>query len=109
MEAEPIEIDVRTLSRMREEQIPPTVLDVREPWEVGLCALDNCLHIPMNEVPARMDELPSGQPLVVICHHGVRSMQVTQFLRHMGFGNARNLIGGIDAWAAEMDPAMPRY
>ncbi|MFA9462181.1 rhodanese-like domain-containing protein [Thiohalorhabdus sp. Cl-TMA] len=109
MDRDSIEIDVQTLARLREASGPLTVLDVRESWEVSHCALEDSLHIPMGEVPSRIGELPAEGALVVMCHHGMRSMQVTQFLHHMGYENARNLAGGIDAWAAEVDPAMPRY
>jgi len=109
MDRDSIEIDVDTLARQRADQQPPLVLDVREPRELAVCALDDALHIPMGEIPARLGELPSERELVVMCHHGVRSMQVTQFLRHQGFDKVRNLAGGIDAWAARVDPAMPRY
>ena len=109
MDRDRIEIDVDTLTRLRQEAEPPVVLDVREPRELAVCALPGALHIPMGEIPARMGELPADRELVVMCHHGMRSMQVTQFLRHMGFEHVRNLAGGIDAWAARVDPDMPRY
>jgi rhodanese-related sulfurtransferase len=109
MEREQIEIDVDTLARLRQQAEPPVVLDVREPRELAVCALEEALHIPMGEIPARLGELPADRELVVMCHHGMRSMQVTQFLRHQGYANVRNLAGGIDAWAARVDPAMPRY
>ncbi|MFB6260377.1 MAG: rhodanese-like domain-containing protein [Thiohalorhabdaceae bacterium] len=94
---------------MRQAEPSPVVLDVREPRELAVCALDDAVHIPMNEIPARLDELPADREVVVMCHHGMRSMQVTQFLRHQGFSHVRNLAGGIDAWAARVDPDMPRY
>jgi rhodanese-related sulfurtransferase len=109
MDREAIEIDVDTLARLRREADPPIVLDVREPRELAVCALDDAVHIPMGEIPARLGELPGDREVVVMCHHGMRSMQVTQFLRHQGFANVRNLAGGIDAWAARIEPAMPRY
>lgn len=109
MDRDSIEIDVDTLARQRRDQEPPIVLDVREPRELAVCALDDAWHIPMGDIPARMGELPADRELVVMCHHGVRSMQVTQFLRHQGYQNVRNLAGGIDAWAARVDPDMPRY
>ncbi|KPV41605.1 sulfurtransferase [Thiohalorhabdus denitrificans] len=109
MAADRPEIDVETLARLRGADSPPVVLDVREPRELAVCALEDALHIPMGEVPARLGELPADREIVVMCHHGVRSWQVTQFLRHQGFDNVRNLAGGIDAWAARVDPSLPRY
>jgi rhodanese-related sulfurtransferase len=67
------------------------------------------LHVPMTEIPARTDVLPTNQPLVVICHHGARSQMVVDFLRNAGFDNAINLNGGIEAWACEIDQSMRRY
>ena len=68
-----------------------TVLDVREARELAICRLEGALHIPMAEIPARTDVLPTNQPLVVICHHGARSQMVVDFLRNAGFDNAINL------------------
>ncbi len=63
----------------------------------------------MNEVPGRVRELDAEADIVVICHHGVRSMQVAMYLENNGFGSVRNLTGGVDAWAHEVDPSMPKY
>ncbi|MEO6031357.1 MAG: rhodanese-like domain-containing protein, partial [Burkholderiaceae bacterium] len=67
------------------------------------------LHMPMNEVPQRLDELDATQPVVCICHHGVRSAQVAAFLERQGFEATYNLVGGIDAWSMQVDPGVPRY
>jgi rhodanese-related sulfurtransferase len=85
------------------------VLDVREARELDVCRLDGAVHIPMAEVRARTEELPTDRPLVVVCHHGARSQMIVDFLRGAGFDNAVNLDGGIDAWACDIDPSMPRY
>ncbi len=103
------DIDVHTLSNARNEGVEMTLLDVREDEELALCAIDGALHIPMQEVPPRIADLPRNQPLVVICHHGSRSDQVAQFLRGQGFSNVHNLAGGIDSWALMIDPKMCRY
>lgn len=87
----------------------PVLLDVREGWEVALCHLPDSLHIPMQQVPAKLVELDSGNDLVVICHHGARSMQVAMFLERQGFSAVFNLTGGIEAWAVEVDSSMHRY
>lgn len=86
-----------------------TLLDVREPWEVQTCALDNITNIPMGQLQARLDELDREQPVVVVCHHGIRSQRVAMFLEHSGFETVYNLRGGVDAWAREVDPAFPTY
>lgn len=109
MDHESLEIDARTLARMRQAGEPVTVLDVREPQELAICTLDDSLHIPMTGIPDRLDRIPAEGPVIVMCHHGIRSMQVTRFLHHMGYTNARNLAGGIDAWARDVEPGMARY
>jgi Rhodanese-related sulfurtransferase len=85
------------------------VLDVREDWEVATVALEGAKHIPMRQVPERVAELPKDRPLVVMCHHGGRSRQVTGWLRQNGFPQAINLAGGIHAWAEQIDPSMAKY
>lgn len=87
----------------------PVLLDVREPWEFELCHLDGAQHIPMQLVPQRLGELDPDQEIVVICHHGMRSMQVGMFLESRGFAAITNLAGGVEAWATEVDPSMRRY
>ena len=89
------------------------LLDVREPWEVALAAIHidgvESLHVPMNELPARLPELDPARPIVCICHHGVRSAQVVAFLQRQGFDSAYTLAGGIDAWSAVVDASVPSY
>lgn len=87
----------------------PVVLDVREPWEYELCHLPDSRLVSMGTIPSRLQELDPDAETVVICHHGVRSMQVTMYLEHAGFSAVHNLTGGIDAWSQEIDPALPRY
>jgi len=87
----------------------PALLDVREAWEFELCQVAGAKHVPMHVVPARMTELDPAQDLVVICHHGARSMQVAMFLERNGFSAVHNLMGGVDAWAQDVDPTMRRY
>jgi rhodanese-related sulfurtransferase len=87
----------------------PVLLDVREPWEYDTCHLEGSLHIPMGEITRRLDELPNDQEIVVICHHGIRSMQVARYLMHNGFEKVINLSGGVDGWAREVDSDMPVY
>lgn len=85
-------------------------IDVREPWEVATASIDGSLPMPMGEVPSRAHrELDPDQRLVVFCHMGVRSMNVTVWLRDQGFENVQSLRGGIDAWSTEIDPSIARY
>jgi rhodanese-related sulfurtransferase len=88
---------------------PLVLLDVRQDWETRLCRLDNAVHIPIEEIELRSDELDSAAEIVVYCHQGVRSAAVAGYLRGLGFANARNLAGGLDAWARTVDPSMRRY
>lgn len=86
------------------------LIDVREPWEFSTAHVEGSLLMPMGDVPARAhQELDPDERLVVMCHRGVRSMNVTVWLRHQGFENAQSIRGGIDAWSAEVDPTVPRY
>lgn len=87
----------------------PLLLDVREPWEFALCHIDGAELMPLQSVPARIGELNPEREIVVICHHGVRSMHAARFLEHSGFTRVINLSGGVDAWAREAAPAMPTY
>lgn len=88
---------------------PPLLLDVRENWEFETCKIDGSTLIPMNTIPARIEELDEEAEIVCICHHGARSMSVAAFLERNGFGNTFNLTGGIHAWAVQVDSAMPKY
>ena len=103
----PLEIDVATAARLHEQGA--LLLDVREPFEVEVCAVASSRHIPMRQIPESLADLPRGQPILVLCHHGGRSLRVTQFLRANGFDQVTNVAGGIDAWATEIDPSLPRY
>lgn len=85
------------------------LLDVRTDEEVALCALPGAVHVPMNLVPLRLNELPDDVPLVVYCHHGIRSLHTAMYLADAGFEQLYNLQGGIDAWAVSVDASMRRY
>jgi rhodanese-related sulfurtransferase len=87
----------------------PVMIDVREPWEWDLAKIDGATNVPMNQIPNRIQEIDSTHPTVVICHHGVRSLQVVAYLQRMGFDNLHNLQGGIDAWSRQVDPSVPLY
>jgi rhodanese-related sulfurtransferase len=91
------------------EEAKPLIIDVREPWEGEACRLQSSVQIPMRQVPKQMSELDSGCNIVVLCHHGFRSLQVCRFLAQHGFHKLFNVTGGIDAWAQQIDPSMARY
>jgi|SRR5690554_1853076 len=91
------------------EAARPVLLDVREPWEFALCHIDGSVNVPMSSVPARETEFDPDAEIVVICHHGIRSAQVCMFLERQGFTDLSNLVGGVAAWADEVEPTMTRY
>ena len=81
---------------------------MREPWEFALSRIEGSELLPMDEVPARLSDLDQEAETVVICHHGVRSIHVAQFLSRSGFGRVLNLQGGLDAYS-DVDPSVSRY
>ena len=87
-----------------------TLLDVREPWEFEAARMDRAKLMPMGDVPSRAhQELDPEDHIVVVCHHGVRSMNVTAWLRQQGFEKAQSMRGGIDAWSRTVDQKVPAY
>ena len=88
----------------------PVLLDVREPWEHQTARVEGSVLIPMGEIPARAySELDPDAHIVVMCHHGARSMSVAVWLRNQGFERAQSLAGGIEEWSRTVDPGVPRY
>lgn len=85
------------------------LLDVREPEELAICRLPNAISMPMGEVPRRLGELERSATIVCICHHGIRSANVAGLLARAGFSSVLNLAGGVERWALEVDPKLPRY
>ncbi len=85
------------------------LLDVRQPWEYELCHLDGSLHIPLDQLPGRVGEIEPASAVVTICHGGARARQATQFLKASGVPDVRTLVGGVEAWAVNVDPGMARY
>ncbi|MFN7207203.1 MAG: rhodanese-like domain-containing protein [Burkholderiales bacterium] len=103
-------LSAHQLADWLEQKRPNLVLlDVREPWEWELCRIENSLHIPMGQVPARLNEMDHDAEIVCICHHGARSAQVGFFLERNGFERVYNLSGGVHAWAEQINPTMARY
>jgi rhodanese-related sulfurtransferase len=87
----------------------PQLVDVREAWEFERARIDGARLVPMREIAGRLAEINPARPVVAICHHGGRSMQVAMFLERNGFAKVHNLAGGVDAWAKTVDPSMPVY
>ena len=112
-------IDVGTLANALNANEPSelanaVLLDVREPWEFETARIERSVNIPMSTLVARIDEVRAMQsskdtPIVVICHHGMRSMQCARFLSGQGVERLINLTGGIDAWSTQIDPSVPAY
>lgn len=87
-----------------------TLLDVREPWEFETANIGSAKLIPMGDIPSRAhQELDPEDHIIVLCHRGVRSMNVTVWLRQQGFENVQSMRGGIDAWSRRVDPKVPVY
>lgn len=101
------EMTVRELKRRLDAGETIAVLDVREPFEYNAGHISD-LHIPLGELPARVHELDSSQETVVYCRSGNRSRRAADFLQSSGFDRVWNLKGGINAWAAEVDPKLAR-
>jgi len=87
----------------------PLLLDVREQWEWDKCHFDKARLLPMGQIIANIDSLDKSEEIVLICHHGIRSMQVARYFESVGFSNVINLKGGIDAWAKTIDESMVLY
>jgi len=100
------QINVQTLSSQNPK---PLLLDVRQPWENELAKLSESVLIPLDQLADRADELPRDRPIVVYCHHGIRSMNGAAILMQLGFSDVVSLAGGIDRWSLEIDPSVPRY
>jgi len=103
------EISVEELKARRDSGENPLVIDVREAWELQLAQIPGVVHVPMNQVPARLTEFSKDAETIVMCHAGGRSMRVAQFLVKQGFTNVANLAGGISAWSESVDATVPRY
>lgn len=107
----PLEIDVQTLHDWRQKGREFILLDCREASEFQIASITGAKLMPMSDWPTHASELEAfrDQSIVVHCHHGGRSMRITQWLRQNGYTKAQNLAGGIDAWSREIDPQIPRY
>ena len=110
-ESPPPEIDCRSVRSKLERREPMLLLDCREPEEYALVKIDGAQLWPMSELSERIGELTPYRDteVVVYCHHGVRSLHVAMWLRRQGFSRVTSMAGGIDRWAAEIVPTLPRY
>ena len=102
-----ITVEQLAVSLHNREQV--VLLDVRAPWEFEICRLDGSVNIPMDDVTERITELDPEARICVICHFGMRSQQVGNYLKGSGFKDIVNLEGGLDAWAERVDQDMPSY
>jgi len=97
------------LKAMLESDSPPLLVDVREPWEFGFARIEGAQLLPLGELQDGTPNLPQDRPIVVYCHHGMRGAAAAQLLMQQNYTNVKNLLGGIDRWAQEVDPSMSRY
>ncbi|HEY1743269.1 MAG TPA: rhodanese-like domain-containing protein [Granulicella sp.] len=105
-----LEITVEQLKQQLASANPPLLLDVREQWEFDTANIEGSKLMPMGEIPSRAhQELDEEQHILVLCHHGARSLSVASWLRQQGFDQAQSVAGGIDAWSRSIDPNVPRY
>lgn len=102
-------ITATELNQRLQQGDEPLLLDVREPHEFNYCHIGGSVNIPMSQVFAELAKLDPRQETVVICHHGMRSSQIANFLITNGFEKVINLKGGVAAWASQVDPSMPTY
>ena len=108
----PFEVTPQAAKEKLTDRKQATLIDVREPVEFALAAIDGAELIPMGSVPAelqKLEGLADSGDLLILCHHGVRSMQVTMWLRARGIDNCYSVAGGIDRWSWDVDPNVPRY
>ncbi len=105
----PDDVTAEQVKQMLDVATDFVFVDVRNPDEQQICRIDGTVLLPLGELPQRFQELPRDKPIVLHCHHGTRSLRALHFLRDQGYGELKNLAGGIDAWAESIEPDMPRY
>lgn len=107
----PMEIDCRSVKAKLDAGEPFLFIDCREPGEHATVSIPEAKLVPMQQIASRLDELAEHKTshVVVHCHHGGRSLRVASWLRQQGFEQAQSMAGGIDQWALEIQPGMPRY
>ena len=102
-------IPVEELKKKLDAGERPILLDVREPWEFSICKIEGSINISMSNHEKLINELNADDEIIAICHHGMRSFQVCEFLEENDFKNVLNLDGGIDSWAKTIDKNMVQY
>jgi rhodanese-related sulfurtransferase len=106
----PLEITPKEVKRLIDKRKPLRLVDVREKVEFEAARIEGAELIPMRSVPKALPLFEEeANPIVVLCHHGMRSLQVVGWLREQGVENCMSLAGGIDRWSLEIDPTVPRY
>jgi rhodanese-related sulfurtransferase len=85
------------------------IVDVREQWEFDICKIEGAKLVPLRTLPANLTVFEGAEEVVVYCHHGMRSLDATVWLRSQGIEKARSMAGGIERWSTEIDPGVPRY
>jgi adenylyltransferase/sulfurtransferase len=108
----PLETTAKDVKRRVDAGETLLLIDVREPFEHQIARIGDSELIPMNTVPAALQQIERKSDdgaLIVFCHHGMRSLSVVNWLRQQGVANCQSMSGGIDSWSADIDPAVPRY
>jgi rhodanese-related sulfurtransferase len=106
---ENIEITPREVQGLLVGKAKIFFVDVREKWEHDTARIEGATLIPLREVPANLSVFERAEEIVLFCHHGMRSLDAAAWLRSQGVAGARSMAGGIDRWAVEVDPRVPRY
>lgn len=104
-----LEISPREVKERLDRGEKVLLVDVREPWEYAQCRIAGSVLIPMGTIPANLQQLDGDDDVICYCHHGMRSLDVANWLRSQGVTSAKSMAGGIDRWSVEIDPAVPRY
>ncbi len=104
-----IQISAKQLQEKITKETSLTLLDVREANEFKFAHIEGSLHIPLSQIPFRLQDIDITKDCVVICHHGMRSQQAATFMLKAGLSNIYNLSGGIDAWSVDCDSTVSRY
>lgn len=103
-----LQIDPKKFYRLKQSGRKWYIIDIRDPWEVEIAAIDDAHNIPLDEVYNNLGSLPRDRDIVVICQHGVRSLKTAQLLRENGL-HAFSIEGGVNAYTKEIDPILPQY
>ena len=99
----------KELKLLLDNDVPLSIVDVREDWEVKICSFSGSINLPLRNLMQDLHCIPGDKPIVTVCHHGVRSRQAALLLRENGFKNVANLTRGIDGWARDVDQSMATY